>query len=503
MSAVSSDEVVAPAGVRRTISLIRTVVRQGYALAILSVLGACVGTPLLRTVVPDRPLSLVMFFAAVALTTGLGGLGAGVLATLLSALACDYFFLAPLHSLAVSTSDLPLFILFILAAVMINGLSGRLRAQTRRADQRFFQLVQGLDGIVWEINPRTMQFTFVSRRAEILLGYPIRQWLTEPEFRSTIMHPADRDRVKQLWDTAVATGGEHTGDYRLLTADGQELWIRETIIVAHDAGGRPMRITGLGIDITSRKAEADELADGRARLFQMARQLVSVQEAERRSIARELHDEIGQVLTGLKLTLEMSARLPVAGAQLEMALTLIQDLMKQVEGLSLDLRPAMLDDLGLLPALHWHCKRYTAATGVQVQLEHTNAGCRFPTEIEIAAYRIIQEALTNVARHANVDQVVVRLWATDTILGIQVADAGRGFESEEALVEPTTRGLLGMNERSTLLGGHLAIETAPGMGTSITVDLPLYPDASWKTLDDELGQAAPREPGASCPAEGE
>ena len=148
--------------------------------------------------------------------------------------------------------------------------------------------------------------------------------------------------------------------------------------------------------------------------------------------------------------------------ELDNSLKLVSDLIKQVESISLDLRPAMLDDLGLLPALHWHCKRYTSLTGIQVQLEHTGMSGRFSSVIEIAAYRMIQEALTNVARHANVDRVTVRLWANREILGIQISDAGSGFDLEQAAADPRAAGLAGMKERAALLNGHLSLETAPG-----------------------------------------
>lgn len=450
--------------------------RNVYLLAVLSVLAALVGTLALRSVVPDQHLSFVLFFAAVAVSAGLGGLWAGVLATILSALICDYFFLTPFHTFVVASRDLPLLILFIFAAALINGVSGRLRAQTRLADQRYYSLVQGLDGIVWEMNPRTGRYTFVSRRAEILLGYPVRKWLDDPGFRRRITHPADAARVADFWQDAIAAGGEHSADYRVLTADGRELWLRETVYVGRDARGRPNRLTGLAIDITARKSEAEER-------IRISRQLVMVQESERRAIARELHDEIGQVLTGLKLTLEATPRLPGGErpAELQTGLGLVQDLIAQVEGISLDLRPAMLDDLGLLPALHWHCRRYTALTGIHIQIEHTGVSGRFLPVIEIAAYRIVQEALTNVARHAGVDSVTVRLWANREILGIQIADGGKGFDIDSVLADPTTSGLAGMKERATLLDGHLTIETGPGAGTSVTVDLPLAQGAEEPT----------------------
>jgi PAS domain S-box-containing protein len=214
---------------------------------------------------------------------------------------------------------------------------------------------------------------------------------------------------------------------------------------------------------------------GRERLQILSQRLVEVQESERRTIARELHDEIGQALTGLKLVLDMAARSPGEdiGESLREALTLVDGLMTQVRDLSLDLRPTMLDDLGLLPALLWHCGRYTDQTGVHVDFRHTNLeGRRFGPKVETAAYRIVQEALTNVARHANVDKVTVRLWAEQDTLNVQIADQGAGFDLEQAMAEESS-GLVGMRERAVLLGGELTIESTPGAGTRLMAELPL------------------------------
>ncbi|MBN1811170.1 MAG: PAS domain S-box protein [Anaerolineae bacterium] len=215
---------------------------------------------------------------------------------------------------------------------------------------------------------------------------------------------------------------------------------------------------------------------GRERLQILSQRLVEVQESERRTIARELHDEIGQALTGLKLVLDMTARSPGEdiGESLREALALVDGLMAQVRDLSLDLRPTMLDDLGLLPALLWHCGRYTDQTGVHVDFRHTNLeGRRFGPKVETAAYRIVQEALTNVARHADVDQVTVRLWAEQDTLNVQIEDQGAGFDPERAMVAEESSGLVGMRERAVLLGGELTIESTPGAGTRLMAELPL------------------------------
>lgn len=218
-----------------------------------------------------------------------------------------------------------------------------------------------------------------------------------------------------------------------------------------------------------------QVLTGRERLQSLSQQLVAVQEAERRRIARELHDEIGQSLTGLKLVLEMISRLPVDRMldRLREAQVAVTDLMAYVRELSLDLRPAMLDDLGLLPALLWHFDRYMAQTNVRVVFKHTNIHSRFPAEIEIAAYRIVQEALTNVARHAGVDEVIVQIWADATLLSIQIVDRGCGCDPQAALSAHTSSGLAGMRERATLLGGQLTILSGPGTGTCLTTILPI------------------------------
>jgi PAS domain S-box-containing protein len=219
----------------------------------------------------------------------------------------------------------------------------------------------------------------------------------------------------------------------------------------------------------------EQVRAGRERLQSLSHRLVDLQEAERQHIARELHDEVGQLLTGLRLALESSTRLPsdTIRASLSEASVMVNELIARVRELSLDLRPAMLDDLGLLPALLWHFERYTAQSNVRVNLEHTGLERRFPPAVETAAYRIVQEALTNVARHAGVSEVTVRVWAQEGTLGVQIRDEGSGFDPDVVLAGETSCGLAGMRERVTLLGGQLVLDSAPGAGTRLTAELPL------------------------------
>jgi PAS domain S-box-containing protein len=230
-----------------------------------------------------------------------------------------------------------------------------------------------------------------------------------------------------------------------------------------------------GLAITNART-FEEVRAGRERLQNLSHQLVEAQESERRHIARELHDEIGQVLTFLKLSLEMSARLPpdAIRVNLEKAKEMVSELLTRVRILSHDLRPAMLDDLGLLPALLWLFERYTAQTQVQVDFKHASQErLRFSPDIETAAYRIVQEALTNVARHANMSQAIVRLWTDQDRLNVQIEDHGIGFDPVAVMHSGGSSGLIGMSERVSSLGGQLRVESSPGTGTCIIAELPL------------------------------
>jgi len=226
-------------------------------------------------------------------------------------------------------------------------------------------------------------------------------------------------------------------------------------------------------DITTRKTAEESLRSYAQRLKFLSSRLMEVQELERRNIALELHDEIGQVLTGLKLTLEVSTRLPLedVGSSINQARDLVNDLMARVRNLSLALRPALLDDLGLLPTLLWHIENYTAQTKVKVNFKHHGLEKRrFTPQVETAAYRVVQEALTNVARHAEIHEATVRLWTDSDKLSIQVEDLGKGFDPD-IVTKRDTSGLAGMRERTTLLGGQLKIESRPGGGTRLIAEL--------------------------------
>jgi signal transduction histidine kinase len=208
--------------------------------------------------------------------------------------------------------------------------------------------------------------------------------------------------------------------------------------------------------------------------IEIARILVNIQEEERRAVGRELHERLGQSLMVLKLLLAEAAGAPSERAQatLAEAQSLLAELMSLARNLSLELRPKMLDDLGLLAALLYLFESYSSRTEVNVVFEHYGLHRRFPPETGIAAYRIVQEALDNVAKHAGVQEARVLAKADRRILHIRIEDRGHGFEIAK-LQADQKRGITGIRGRAMLVGGQVNFHTQPGKGTVVVAELPV------------------------------
>lgn len=209
------------------------------------------------------------------------------------------------------------------------------------------------------------------------------------------------------------------------------------------------------------------------RLSALTRKLLEVQETERRAIARELHDEVGGVLTAVKLNLQW-LRAKFSGGPGDAAvadcLVLVDGAIQAVRSLSLDLRPAVLDDLGLIPALKWYCERQAQRAGAPIELSLDAIDLKSAPQLESACFRIVQESVTNALRHANARRIQVALRRADGSFVLEIADDGGGFDVPAARkrgLAGESSGLLGMEERALLLGGRLSIDSTPGSGTRV------------------------------------
>lgn len=217
-----------------------------------------------------------------------------------------------------------------------------------------------------------------------------------------------------------------------------------------------------------------ELARANERLQALSRRQLEVQENERRRIARELHDEIGQLLTAITLNLQLCLKLPgvapVSG-RLEESIELVQRVSQRVRDLSLDLHPPLLDQVGLIAAVRWHVQREAERAGLVASVTTDELESRLDSRIEIACFRVVQEACTNIVRHARALTVGVELRRDATSLELTVRDDGVGFDVAGSRYRASL-GLLGMEERVTLAGGRLEIESTPGRGTLVRARFP-------------------------------
>ncbi len=229
-------------------------------------------------------------------------------------------------------------------------------------------------------------------------------------------------------------------------------------------------------DITERKRATEELQRSFDQLRALAARLQSIREEERKRVAREIHDQLGQALTAIKIDLSSWVReLPAGEKQpskrTASILELVDETIQSVRRIATELRPRMLDDLGLVATVEWAAEEFEARTGTKCRLELSHDDIVIDQERATAIFRILQETLTNVARHADATEVEVRLVKEEGDLSLAVHDNGRGIP-EEKLSNGSSLGILGMRERAVLLGGELTISGAPGKGTTLRVRIP-------------------------------
>jgi signal transduction histidine kinase len=239
-------------------------------------------------------------------------------------------------------------------------------------------------------------------------------------------------------------------------------------------------------DITERKQAEATRQESSRKLQVLSRRLVEAQESERRHLARELHDELGQTLTVAQLNLQVLLQSPGGGAlpHLKESLEAVERVLEQVRDLALNLRPSILDDLGLEPALIWLTNRQAELAGLKGEVQADALEHRLDAVIETECFRIAQEALTNVARHAQAKTVTVELRKQEEQLHLRVRDDGIGFNvaaTREKAVRGASLGLLSMEERAALAGGHLEFNSILRRGSEIHAWFPL----KWQTLPSE------------------
>lgn len=299
-------------------------------------------------------------------------------------------------------------------------------------------------------------------------GPPGRRWML------SVVHPDDRARIKASWDEAVE-GVAVDIEYRLLVA-GVVCWVRGRKELKRADDGRPLRILGTVQDIGAMKQKEAELLASRQLLRDLAAHHEQARESQRSHLAREIHDELGQFLSALRMD---AAMLRMRFGHLDPDIAQHVGHMKQTIDLTMTvvrdvvaaLRPGALNE-GLVPAVEWLLGDFSRRTGIIGHLDAPDSDIELDGELATAAFRILQESLTNVGRHAQATEVSIRIACMDGQLHLRIDDNGVGFDPV-AVGERRTFGLLGMRERVLVFGGSVSIDSAPQSGTTLTAILPI------------------------------
>ena len=296
------------------------------------------------------------------------------------------------------------------------------------------------------------------------------------------VHPDNREHVQQAVDRALREREPYSIDHRIVLPDGTERMVHEQGEVTFDEDGKPVRMMGTVQDITERKKAEEELRVSQEELRHLSAQLLEAQERERKRVARELHDGLGQTLSAMKFRIENTIGELDAEEQAESAdalknlVSMAQRAVEEVRRISKNLWPSILDDLGLLPTISWFCREFGEMhPHVRIEREMAVQEDSVPDALKITIYRILQEAMNNVARHSGASELSLSLKEEDGRLRLTIRDNGVGFDTDQtAPQEGLDRGLglASMKERTELSSGRFAVESRPGVGTTIL--------ASWK-----------------------
>jgi PAS domain S-box-containing protein len=350
-------------------------------------------------------------------------------------------------------------------------------AALRDSETRFRQVAENIEEIFWITDLEGSSTIYISPAYERITGRSCESLYAEPKSWRDSIHPEDRPRMEETFDSDPGFTGDYT--YRIVRPDGSIRWIRDRGFPVRDESGEVVRFAGIAEDITENKQAEEELRQVNEQLRVLSRRLFQVQDDERRHLARELHDEIGQALTAAKINLDSIESIEGSAQSLrvEETSTLLDNLLRQVRQISLDLHSSLLDDLGLAPALRSLLDQQARRAGLRAQFFATEPLENIDPEIQTTGFRIAQEAITNVLRHAKAQSVGVHLQTEAGLLQLKIVDDGNGFdlaEIEGRAQQAASFGLMGMRERAALVGGRVQIISSPNKGTAVRVSLPLH-----------------------------
>ncbi|SRR5216684_7119334 len=348
----------------------------------------------------------------------------------------------------------------------------------KQAEDRIRLVIDTMPIMAWTLRPDGI-VDFLNQRWLDYAGLSLKQYVKDP---TGPIHPEDIPRVIEKWLAAMAAGKPSEDEMRLRRADGEYRWFLVRTVPLFDEQGHIVKWYGTSTDIEDRKRAEEEVKTTSEQLRSLSARLQSAREEEGIRIAREIHDELGGTLTSLRWELEGARKTfsepgkVLATADLKEKLTemlgLTDTMINIVRRIASDLRPVVLDVLGLEEAIEWQAQQFQDRTGIVVHCESAGACRDLNPAQSTAVFRIFQEALTNVLRHARATRVDVTVVEDTGVFVLMIGDNGRGITENERIGELSI-GLLGMRERAALIGGEIDVNGVEAEGTTVTLRLPV------------------------------
>lgn len=352
----------------------------------------------------------------------------------------------------------------------------RMQEQLRESEERFRQLAENIKDVFFLTDVGGSQIFYVSPAFEKVWGFSSDKLYREPASWQELIHEADRERVRRAVKVRKP-GSPYDIEFRIRRLTGAVRWIRLRGFPIHDALGRVYRFAGIAVDITPRKEAAESLQRSHQRMRELALHLQTVREEERKRIAREIHDELGALLLAIKMDLDVcrkqQAVAPANRATMDELITRVDAAIESVRRIATDLRPSILDNVGVLAAVEWQAQDMERRTGIKCEVEIDSSKDELGVDPDraTAIFRIVQEALANVVRHSGATHVKIALHEHAGNVEVRITDNGKGFDSDGS---PDFRrwGLVGMAERVGSFKGRFGITRATPHGTTVNVWIP-------------------------------
>ncbi len=353
----------------------------------------------------------------------------------------------------------------------------------KEAEERYFRLAENAVDIIFSQSIDDLSYNYVNKATTEITGYTPEEFYMTPNLMEKIVHPDWLDDYRKNYRNILRKNDHANFEYRVLPKQGGECWLNQRSVIVKDDEGKPVIIEAIVTDVTERKIYQRTLEETTEKLRAFSNHLQKVREDERLLISREIHDQLGQDLTVLKMELSLLKKRAGKNAaeksemkkwsdELGKISNSIDGIINNVRRIATDLRPDVLDKLGLVDAIEWHSSEFEKRTRIKCETSLTEDEFTLNPEKAISVFRVFQEAMTNIARHSGAVTANISLGIENGWLVLNIADNGKGITPEE-IEKNTSLGILGMKERIMLLGGLWSITGTEGKGSVVEIKVPL------------------------------